>query len=502
MRVKPAIFISIILALSAISAISAISPLTTKSHAAQSWTLASLQSQNLNWRPCDSGFECTQFKVPFDYSHIDGNTFTIQAIRHRANKPSQRLGSLIMNPGGPGGSGIEYVLGADSIVSTSIENAYDLVGFDPRGVNLSQPIRCLSDKQEDYFLGGNGSVQSAADLSVGLSSAKLMASSCAKVAGSKLAHYSTLDGAKDMELLRILLKEAKLNYIGKSYGTYLGTLYAALYPKTIGRMVLDGAVDPNISVRDQNLAQAAGFDNALKSFISANPTFSLQQINHFLQTARTKPLRDATKRELSESLAVTGIAASLYDPANGWPLLARALSDAIDHKNPGGFLFLADSYNERDQHGHYVSNQTDIAEVISCLDFKDPRTLNQIEGDAKSFSAAAPIFGPYLSYSGLACLYWQAKPVVGPNLNKIATNPLLVIGTTRDPATPYKWAQGLHKVLLNSTLITLNGDGHTGANRGSKCVDKAMNTYLLTGKTPLHNLTCDTDAALAHAVTI
>ena len=499
MRVKPAIFISIILVLSAISAIS---PLTINSHAAQSWTLATLQSQNLNWRSCDSGFECTQFKVPFDYSHIDGNTFTIQAIRHRANKPSQRLGSLIMNPGGPGGSGIEYVLGADSIVSTSIENVYDLVGFDPRGVNLSQPIRCLSDKQEDYFLGGNGSVQSAADLSVGLSSAKLMASSCAKVAGSKLAHYSTLDGAKDMELLRILLKEAKLNYIGKSYGTYLGTLYAALYPKTIGRMVLDGAVDPNISVRDQNLAQAAGFDNALKSFISANPTFSLQQINHFLQTARTKPLRDATKRELSESLAVTGIAASLYDPANGWPLLARALSDAIDHKNPGGFLFLADSYNERDQRGHYVSNQTDIAEVISCLDFKDPRTLNQIEGDAKTFSAAAPIFGPYLSYSGLACLYWQAKPVVGPNLNKITTNPLLVIGTTRDPATPYKWAQGLHKVLLNSTLITLNGDGHTGANRGSKCVDKAMNTYLLTGKTPLHDLTCDTDSALTHAVTV
>lgn len=496
MRVKRAAITSIILALSTLTS------LTATSHAAQSWTLATLQSQTLTWKACNDGFQCTQFKVPVDYSHIDGNTFTIQAIRHLANKPSGRLGSLIMNPGGPGGSGIQYVLGADSIVSTSIENVYDLVGFDPRGVNLSQPIRCLTDKQEDYFLGGNGSVQTAADLSVGLSSAKLMASSCAKVAGSKLEHYSTLDSARDMELLRILLKEAKLNYIGKSYGTYLGTLYAALYPKTIGRMVLDGAVDPNISVRDQNLAQAAGFDAALKSYVSANPTFSLQQIERFLQTARTKPLRDATQRELSESLAVTGIAASLYDPANGWPLLARALREAIDHKNPSGFLFLADSYNERDERGHYVSNQTDIAEVISCLDFKDPRTLSQITADAKIFSATAPIFGPYLSYSGLACLYWQARPVVGPNLNRIATNPLLIIGTTRDPATPYKWAQGLHKVLLNSTLITLNGDGHTGANRGSKCVDKAMNTYLLTGKTPLHDLNCDTDAALAHAVTV
>ena len=478
-----------------------IATFTAPTYAAQSWTLAALESQTLVWTPCDTGFQCAHFKVPVDYKHIDSNTITIQAIKHVANKPASRIGSLILNPGGPGGSGIQYVLGADYIVSKSIENVYDLIGFDPRGVNLSDPIRCLTDKQEDFFLGGDGSIQNVADKNSAIASAKLMATSCAKAAGSKLGHYSTLETAKDMELLRTLLKEPKLNYIGKSYGTFLGTLYAALYPKTTGRIVLDGAVDPNVSVQDQNLAQAVGFDTALKAYVAANPTYSIKQIQSFLQTSRTKPIVTAQLRQLSESLAITGIAAALYDPTNGWPALKYALSQALNHKNPNGFFYLVDSYNGRDENGHYVSNQTDIAEITSCLDFKDPRSLTQMEADAKKYSAAAPVFGPYLAYSGLPCQYWLAKPVVEPTLTNLATNPLLVIGTTRDPATPYAWAQGLHKDLLNSTLITLNGDGHTGANRGSSCVDKAMNNYLLTGTVPAHDITCDTDAALAGAVT-
>jgi len=493
MRARIAIFAALSLALSSL-----ISP----TFASQTWTLATLQSQTLNWAPCNGGFQCAQFHVPVDYSHIDNNTFTLQVIKHVANTPAKRLGSLIMNPGGPGGSGIQYVEAADSIVSRSIENVYDLIGFDPRGVNLSQPIRCLTDPQEDYFLGGDGSVQTPADLASAINSAKLMASACAMSAGNRLGHYSTLETARDMELLRILLKEPKLNYIGKSYGTFLGTLYAALYPKTTGRMVLDGAVDPNIPVRDQNIAQAVGFDTALKSFVAANPSFSIKQLKVFLQSARTKPLVDRNHRQLSESLAVTGIAASLYDPTDGWPLLAKALSEAFTNKNPFGFFLLADSYNERNKDGHYVSNQTDIAEIVSCLDFKDSRSLSQMQADAKNFAAAAPIFGPYLAFSGLPCMYWQAKPVVAPSLIHLASNPLLIIGTTRDPATPYQWAVGLHKVLLNSTLITLNGDGHTGANRGSTCVDKAMNRYLLTGKPPTRDMTCDTDAALSAAVTV
>jgi pimeloyl-ACP methyl ester carboxylesterase len=468
---------------------------------AQTWTLGSLQAQTLNWHNCDPGFQCASFKVPVDYNHIDNNTITLQVIKHPANKQTKRLGSLIMNPGGPGGSGIQYVLSADYIVSKSIEDVYDLIGFDPRGVNLSDPIRCLTDKQEDIFLGGNGTIQSAADLATTVAASKLLADNCARVAGSKLGHYSTLETAKDMELLRILLKESKLNYVGKSYGTFLGTLYAALYPKTTGRIVLDGAVDPNISVEDQNIAQAVGFDTALKSYLASNSKYSIKQIKAFLQLSRTKPLVNSRGRQLSESLAITAIASALYDSANGWPDLTFALDQAFTHKNPTGLFSLVDSYNERDLNGHYVTNQTDISQITSCLDFKDPRSIAQIQADAAKFATAAPFFGPYLAYSGLACKYWKVGPVAVPTLINLKTNPLLVIGTTRDPATPYKWAQGLHKDLLDSTLITLNGDGHTGANRGSSCVDKAMNTYLLTGAVPAHDLTCDTDSALSTAVT-
>jgi pimeloyl-ACP methyl ester carboxylesterase len=396
---------------------------------------------------------------------------------------------------------VQYVLSADYIVSKSIEDAYDLVGFDPRGVNLSDPIRCLNDRQEDVFLGGNGSVQNAADLASAISAAKLLADNCARAAGAKLGHYSTLETAKDMELLRILLKEPKLNYIGKSYGTYLGTLYAALYPKTTGRIVLDGAVDPNVSVENQNIAQATGFDTALNSYIASHSKYSIAKIKSFLTASRTKPLVSTSGRQLSESLAVTAIAASLYDPTNGWPDLTNALDEAFTKKNPMGLFNLADSYNGRDSRGHYVTNQNDIAEMTSCLDFRDPRSLTQIESDAPAFAKAAPFFGPYLAFSGFACKFWKAAPIASPQLSKLKTNPLLVIGTTRDPATPYKWAQGLHKDLLNSILITLNGDGHTGANRGSSCVDKAMNTYLLTGVSPTSDLTCDTDSALSSAVT-
>ena len=493
-------FIALATALLVLSPLQANAQSHSQAHQ-QNWTMAAFQNQKLNWAPCNNGFECASFQVPVDYSHLDSNTFTLQVVMHPANDSSKRIGSLIVNPGGPGGSATDYVLSADSIVSTSIENQYDLVGFDPRGVNLSQPLRCLTDSQEDYFLGGDGSVQNAADLASAIAASKLMASSCAKAAGNKLGHYSTVDTARDMEILRILLKDPKLNYLGKSYGTYLGTLYAALFPSTTGRMVLDGAVDPLVSVQDQNLTQAKGFDTALQAFLAAHKQFSTSQIQSLLQTARTKPLIGQGGRSLSESLAVTAIVAALYDSSSGWSLLSRALTRAIKNGDPSLMFELSDSYNERDQNGHYQSNLTDISEVISCLDFKDSRTLAQMQAYAKTFATQAPVFGPYLAYSGLPCLYWQAKPTLSPNLNRVASNPLLIIGTTRDPATPYKWAVGLHKELYNSILITLNGDGHTGANRGSSCVDNAMNNYLLTGKPPTHDLICDTDAALANQVT-
>ena len=453
------------------------------------WTLEKFQTQTLDWKSCEGSFSCASFHVPVDYNHIDQNTFELKVLVHPANIPTQKQGVLFVNPGGPGGSGIDYAFNAESIVSPSIADVYDIVGFDPRGVNLSQPIRCLTDAQEDQVNADGGTVQTPADLAVLIKDNKLIASACAKAAGTRLGHYSTLDSAKDMDILRAILHQPKLNYIGKSYGTFMGTLYAALFPDKTGRIVLDGAVDPNLSTRDQDIVQAQGFDAAFNSFLKSNQEFTLQNIFDLLKRSRTEPLMVGT-RKLTESLTITGFASALYDSQAGWPQLKKALDQAIRQKNGKPLLDLADQYNQREKDGRYSSNQNDISQIVSCLDFPHTQTIEQMQADEPNFASAAPIFGPYLAFAGISCNYWQAKPVPKPALTNLKTNPLLVIGTTRDPATPYAWAQALHKVLVNSTLITLNGDGHTGANRGSTCVDAAMNKYLLTGISPESDLYC------------
>ena len=454
------------------------------------WTMQKYMSQKLNWQACDNGFECTTYQVPIDYNNFDAGNFSLQVLVHPASGAATKLGDLFVNPGGPGGSGVEYAYNADNIVSKVIEDNYDIVGIDPRGVNLSQPVRCLTDNQEDDYLQTGGSIQNAADFAAAQKQAEDFANTCWNQIGRNLGHYSTLESAKDVDILRALLHQPKLDYIGKSYGTYLGTLYAALFPQNTGRMVLDGAVDPNISIDQQNLAQAQGFDAALASFIKSNPQYSTTQIQNLLQSARKAPLPTKSGRTLTEALAITGIASALYDPASGWPDLKKSLGEAISHNDGTGLLALADNYDQRDPSGHYISNQNDISQITTCLDFPDPRTFDQVQADAPAFSKVAPVFGPYLAYAGLACHYWRVDPATSPTLTGLHTAPLLVIGTTRDPATPYAWAQALNKDLVDSILITLNGDGHTGANRGSTCVDDAVNMYLLSGVTPVGNLYC------------
>ncbi len=429
--------------------------------------------------------------VPVDYSHIvPGQYFSLFVLRHQASNKSKRLGSLVVNPGGPGGSGADYAYGWDSIVSKAISDRYDIVGFDQRGVSLSDPIRCLTDAQEDAFLSSDGKVTDKASLASAIASAKDFANKCAVAAGSKLGHYSTQDGARDMELLRGLLGDRKLNYMGKSYGTYLGTLYANLYPTRVGKMILDGAVDPKESVFNSGLDQAKGFELALQSFIASNPAITVKELSSTLDQLQKKPMQSG-KRKLTQALAVTGIASGLYDNQTGWPQLNSALIDLIKRSSPGKLLSMADDYNSRDKSGHFTSNQSDLQGVISCLDFADTRSIAQMTADQSAFRKVAPIFGPYLGYAGLSCKFWKAPAVVTKDFTPLLTvDPILVIGVTRDPATPYKSAIELHKDFAKSILLTFDGDGHTGHNRGSSCIDAKVDSYLLTGALPTGPVTC------------
>jgi pimeloyl-ACP methyl ester carboxylesterase len=457
----------------------------------KTWTLEDYKSQELDWRECYNGYECSSFKVPVDYKNIDNQSFTLQVLRHNALDQRNKLGAILVNPGGPGGSATIYAYNADYIVSNEINQRYDIVGFDPRGINESDEIRCLTDAEEDAFLSADASDGEATSIASLKAISKDFADKCAKAAGSKLQHYSTLEAAKDMEVLRILLNEEKLNFLGKSYGTYLGTLYAALYPESVGRMVLDGAVSPNVSMREQQIAQATAFDKALLSFLAAEKRFKISDIKKLLFEAKTNPLRSSNGRLANQSIAITAIAATLYDSGDGWKDLKKMLDQAIVKKDPTAMFQQADDYNNRDSAGNYYSNQTDVSIVINCLDWKEPRTVEEMTLDRGAFIKAAPIFGPYLYFAGLPCKYWKVEPQLPPMpLKDIDTTPVLVIGVTNDPATPYGWAQDLAKVFVNGKLLTLNGDGHTGHNQGNDCVDSVVDYYFLTGKIGSGPLIC------------
>ena len=471
--------------------------------------LAAYENQKLNWNTCYKTFECTDLLVPIDYADLTVGTFKISVLRYKAQNQKQRIGSLIVNPGGPGGSGVDYAYNAEYVFDPDVLDKFDIVGFDPRGVDRSAPIKCLNNKETDANYASDVKPDTEAEMQQALKDSKDFIDKC-QSANQFLPHYSTAESARDMDILRAALGDKKINYFGKSYGTYLGTLYAQFFPDKVGRMVLDGALDPNISILDQNISQAKGFDDALTAFLAdcakqsdcplpKNQKLATAKIITLFQNAATSPLPRKTKvqsdnRVATESLIVLGTASALYDDVDGWPKLRTAFQEG-EQGYGDTFLDLADQYTGRSSDGTYLSNDLESGAIIDCLDWPDTRSVEQTKADAQRFTDAAPIFGPYLAYTNIACRYLTppTKDKLTRATNKITainTAPIIVIGTTRDPATPYEWAVGLNKIFTTSTLISLNADGHTGQGRGSSCVDNAVDKYLLQGKSPKKNLSC------------
>jgi pimeloyl-ACP methyl ester carboxylesterase len=471
--------------------------------------LAAYENQKLDWANCYGDFECTDLRVPIDYADLTVGTFKIAVLRYKAQDPKNRIGSLIVNPGGPGGSGVDYAYNAEYVFDPDVLDRYDIVGFDPRGVNRSAPIECLTDEETDANYASDAKPDTEAELEQALADSKDFIDKC-ESANEYLTHYSTAAAARDMDILRAALGDKKLNYFGKSYGTYLGTLYAQFFPDKVGRMILDGALDPNISILEQNISQAVGFDQALDAFLAdcakqddcplpANKQAATLKIITLFETAVLNPLPRKTKvendeRTATESLIVLGTASALYDDVDGWPKLRTAFREGQQGYGDT-FLDLADQYTGRSSDGSYMSNELDSGAIIDCLDWPDTRSVEKTKADAKRFTDAAPVFGPYLAYTNISCKYLTppTKDKLTRSTNKITsikTAPVIVIGTTRDPATPYEWSVGLHQIFKNSKLISLDADGHTGQGRGSACVDNAVDAYLLQDKIPKKNSEC------------
>jgi pimeloyl-ACP methyl ester carboxylesterase len=475
--------------------------------------LTEYEQQKLDWSSCYDYFDCTELRVPIDYEDLSVGTFRISVLRAAAKDQDNRLGAIVVNPGGPGGSGVDYAYNADYIFSPDITEVYDVVGFDPRGVAMSEPISCFTPDEIDENMASDSKPDNDAEIAATLESSEDFAKKCLEN-NDNLEHFTTSETARDMDILRAALGETKLNYVGKSYGTYLGTLYADIFPNNVGRFVLDGAVDPNIPMKDQNLAQAIGFDGALAAFVkdcatqsdcpfTGTPAQAQATIITTLQAAATAPLpqkdpADGDDRIISESIILVGMASSLYDDIGGWPKLRQAFSESAENYGDT-FLQLADEYSGRNPDGTFISNDFDSGAVIDCLDWQERRTIDQYKADAKEFAVKAPIFGPYIAFAGVHCQFLpQPSTQRAPNtLTQIKTAPIIVIGTIRDPATPYTWSVSLAKIFTGSRLISLDGDGHTGHGRGSACVDDAVDAYLLTGTLPSANLSCDLEGVSA-----
>jgi pimeloyl-ACP methyl ester carboxylesterase len=422
-------------------------------------------------------------------------------VRLPAGKPDQRLGSLVINPGGPGGSGVDYARAARAVISDATRRSFDVVGFDPRGVGQSAPLKCLTDGQTDQLLAADPTPDDAAEVADTVALFKQLGRRCEAGGGNLLAHVGTQDAARDIDVLRAALGDKRLFYLGKSYGTFLGATYAQLFPRNVGRMVLDGAIDPSLSADEVNLGQAKGFEQATRAFVAdctsrrdcplgTDVDRGMQRLRDLLASLDAQPLPTGdSSRPLTEGWGSLGIAVAMYDQGY-WPLLRQALDQAFGGSG-AGLLQLADAYAERGSDGHYSSNQNTVIYAVNCLDRPDTGGLAAVQASLPRYEKAAPTWGSFLDWSQLPCAYWPVKGHGAPE--KIAapgSPPIVVVGTTRDPATPYEWAQGLAGQLSDGHLVTYEGDGHTAYMRGSRCVDKAVDAYLLRGTVPDDGLRC------------
>lgn len=470
--------------------------------ASTSASLRPYYDQKLSWRPCSvEGFECATMKAPLDYAKPSADTdLKLAVARKKATGPGSRIGSLQVNPGGPGGSAIDY-LQQYAPQPASVRARYDLVAMDPRGVDHSEPVECLTDKQMDRYTQTDVTPDSPAEVNTLISAYRSFAKGCASRAGKLLSHVSTIEAARDMDVLRAVLGDKKLTYVGASYGTFLGATYAGLYPSRVGRMVLDGAMNPALDSRTVNLNQTAGFNTAFRAFAAdcikhkdcPLGTTSVEdagrQLSALFKKLDAHPATTGEERKLTESLATTGVVAAMYDE-RAWPVLREYLAQA-KAGNGHGLLTLSDSYYERDPNGTYA-NQMYANPAVNCLDLASAFTgPAQVRAALPSFRKASPVFGENFAWAAMNCAYWPVKPTgTAHRIEAKGAAPILVVGTTRDPATPYTWAKALAAQLSSATLLTYEGDGHTAYGRGSQCIDTAINNYLLKGTVPPKGKRC------------
>lgn len=500
----PGIFVA---AAFALSGCSLLSPVATPTSTSAPTGKEDFYAQKLSWDSCGDGLKCATAKAPIDWASPGDGAIELALVKQPATGTAQ--GSMLLNPGGPGGSGWDYVFssGAASATPAVAEN-FDIVGWDPRGVGRSTRVVCFTDsKKTDETL--YGTYDSPYDTQGWIDELtveeKSFAAACEKNTGPLLGNVDTASNARDMDMLRAVLGDKKLNYLGYSYGTYFGTVYAELFPENVGRFVLDGAVDPLVSDFESLKFQMAGFDSAFRAYLADclnGPRCFFQgtvddaaaQARSALDNIDAQGFVNGDGRVLDSATLATGILFNLYSESY-WPDLT-AMFASLAQGDPGPTFTSADSYNSRNDDGSYQSNSYEVYVAATCVDgdfVDDPAsTLERIA----EIDAAAPILGKYATYDDFAvldtaCTNWPVPRAELPtSFAAEGAAPILVIGTTNDPATPYASAVSLARQLSSGVLISYKGEGHTIYNQGVSCIDDVVDAYLVNGTVPAADPMC------------
>jgi pimeloyl-ACP methyl ester carboxylesterase len=463
--------------------------------------LASFYSQQLSWEPCRDKFECATLTVPVDYKDPTGATIDLALLKDPADDPDQRVGSLVVNPGGPGAPGTSYAENSSFAFRKVLRADFDIVGFDPRGTGESDPVDCVSDSDLDALVAGDPDPNTPEQGQQLQQSYEAFFQGCMQKSDSLIDHVTTVEAARDMDVLRAALGEAQMLYFGASYGTKLGATYADLFPDKVGRMVLDGAVDLSIDSRQLSLEQAGGFETALRSyvqncvddgdcFLGSTVDDGLTTIQELIAGVEQSPLpTQLDGRPLEVGNAFYGLVAPLYN-RDYWTILDQALQTAL--AGDGTLLLrLSDLYESRNDDGTYGDNSAEAILAINCLDDPYSITADQVPAQIPAFEQESPTFGDVFAWGLVTCHGVQAKATEkDPTIDAAGAAPIVVVGTTRDPATPYQWAVHLADQLQSGVLVSRDGDGHTGYNAGNDCVDEAVEGYLVDGTVPQDGLQC------------
>jgi pimeloyl-ACP methyl ester carboxylesterase len=429
-----------------------------------------------------------------------GGTFTIALLRARSTKQRDRIGSLLINPGGPGGSGVDTAVylsfgAAFGGLPDDVTQRFDIIGFDPRGVGRSSPVRCISDTDLDASFGADPDPESQAEFDRLVALNQRIGEGCGDKYGDQLRLYSTEQAARDMDAIRVAVGDQKMTYLGYSYGTLLGATYAQLFPRNVRAFVLDGAVDPQQDLVASSESQAKGFELAFTNFTqwcAKTPARcpiapdARGAVTAALEKAKVSPVRGKDGRTATGGWVMYGVISSLYTES-GWEKLAQAI-DQLEQGDPAEVFALADSYAERDADGHY-SNLFDANLAINCADEDTVPSLAQIRDLQSQWRTKYPIFGASLAVGLLSCRYWPGQRDPYPAGAAIGAPPFLVVGTTGDPATPYEQTPKLAGMLGVGTVLTWEGEGHT-AYPTTTCIRKAVDSYLIDLKVPEKGLRC------------